>query len=139
MSLKNYFKTATGTGVLATADKEGKVDAAVYSRPHIMDDGSLAFIMRERLTYENLKSNPHAAYLFMEQSAHLKGIRLFLNKTGEDADKELIKSMTRRNLTPEQDIAAGPKHVVYFSLEKILSLVGGNEIAIETVSEEDLL
>jgi len=39
--------------------------------------------------------------------------------------------MTRRNLTPEEDKAAGPKHIVYFNLEKILSLVGGNEIDME--------
>jgi len=39
--------------------------------------------------------------------------------------------MTRRNLTPEKNKAAGPKHIVYFNLEKILSLVGGNEIEME--------
>ena len=54
-----------------------------------------------------------------------------MKKTGEDTNEELISRMTRRNLTPEQDKAAGPKHIVYFSLEKILSLVGGNEIDME--------
>ena len=65
MSLKQYFETASGTGVLSTADAGGKVDAAIYSTPHVMDDGSVAFIMRERLTHENLRSNPFAAYLFL--------------------------------------------------------------------------
>jgi hypothetical protein len=128
MTLKEYFNITRGTGVLATADNEGRTDAAIYSRPHIMDDGSLAFIMRERLSLNNLQSNPYATFLFMEHDAHIKGMRLFMKKTGEDTNEELISRMTRRNLTPEEDKAAGPKHIVYFNLEKILSLVGGNEI-----------
>ena len=128
MTLKEYFNNTRGTGVLATADNEGRTDAAIYSRPHIIDDGSLAFIMRERLSLNNLQSNPYATFLFMEQAAHINGIRLFMKKTGEDTNEELISSMTRRNLTPEKDKAAGPKHIVYFNLEKILALVGGNEI-----------
>jgi hypothetical protein len=133
MTLKEYFHNTRGTGILATADNEGRTDAAIYSRPHIMDDGSLAFIMRERLSFNNLQSNPHATFLFMEQAAHLKGLRLFMKKTGEDANHELISSMTRRNISPEEDKAAGPKHIVYFSLEKALALVGGKEIDIETL------
>ena len=131
MTLKEYFNNKRGTGVLATADNEGRTDAAIYSRPHIMDDGSLAFIMRERLSLKNLQSNPYATFLFMEHDAHIKGLRLFMEKTGEDTNEELISSMTRRNLPPEKDKAAGPKHIVYFSLEKVLSLVGGNEIEME--------
>jgi hypothetical protein len=30
MALKDYFEEQKGTGVLATADSSGKVDAAVY-------------------------------------------------------------------------------------------------------------
>ena len=131
MTLKEYFNNTMGTGVLATADSEGRTDAAIYSRPHIMDDGSLAFIMRERLSLNNLRSNRYATFLFMEHEAHLRGLRLFMEKTGEDTNEELISRMTRRNLSPEEDKAAGPKHIVYFNLEKILSLVGGNEIEME--------
>jgi len=131
MTLKEYFHNTRGTGVLATADNEGRTDAAIYSRPHIMDDGSLAFIMRERLSLNNLQSNSYATFLFMEHEGRIKGIRLFMKKTGEDTNEELISRMTRRNLTPEEDKAAGPKHIVYFSLEKILPLVGGNEIDME--------
>jgi hypothetical protein len=133
MTLKEYFNSTRGTGILATADSAGRTDAAIYSRPHIMDDGSLAFIMRERLSYNNLQSNPYATFLFMENGAHLKGMRLFIKKTGEDTDEELINRMTRRNLSPEKDKAAGPKHIVYFSLQKTLELVGGKEIDIETL------
>lgn len=124
MSLKKYFESVSGTGVLATADGSGKVDAAIYSTPHVMDDGTVAFIMRERLTHENLQSNAFAAYLFMEDVPGHKGLRLFLKKIREDEDPDLIRSMTRRNLKPEVDAQKGPKHLVYFSVEKVLPLIG---------------
>ena len=125
MDLKSYFTTRRGIGVLSTADAQGKVDAAVYARPHVMEDGTLAMIMRERLTHKNLQVNPYAAYLFIEQSSGYQGVRLFLKKVREDDDAELIESMTRRTLTDQEDQAKGPKFIVYFAVEKILNLIGG--------------
>ena len=31
MTLAEYFRSMNGTGILATADADGKVDAAIYS------------------------------------------------------------------------------------------------------------
>ena len=63
--MHDYFENTTGNGVLATADAQGKVNQAVFSRPHVMEDGTAAFIMPHRLTHKNLQENPYAAYLFM--------------------------------------------------------------------------
>jgi hypothetical protein len=127
MTLKEYFDSSNGIGILSTADSAGRVDAAVYSTPHVFDDGILAFVMRERLTHLNLLSNPHAAFLFIESAAGYRGIRLFLKKLNEETDSALIAQMTRRNLTPEEDQQKGPKFLVYFSVEKILPLIGSGE------------
>lgn len=54
MNLSEYFEKPEGLGVLATADASGKVDVAVYARPHFMDDNTIAFIMADRLTHTNL-------------------------------------------------------------------------------------
>jgi hypothetical protein len=124
MKLQEYFTSRSGTGVLSTADAGGKVDAAIYSTPQVMDDGTVAFIMRERLTHENLKSNSYAAYLFLEDAPGHKGIRLFLKMVREDDNAELIATMTRRHLRPEVDALKGPKHLVYFAVEKVLPLIG---------------
>jgi hypothetical protein len=127
MILKEYFNNSSGIGILSTADSAGKVDSAVYSTPHVFDDGTLAFVMRERLTHLNLQSNPYAAFLFIESASGYRGIRLFLRKVKEETDSTLIAQMTRRNLTPEEDKQKGPKSLVYFSIEKILPLIGGGE------------
>jgi len=127
MKLKEYFEKTNGVGVLSTADAEGKVDAAIYSTPHIFDDGTVAFIMRERLTHDNLQSNPYAAFLFIENGPGHRGLRLFLKKVKEDSDSELISKMTRRHLSPEEDKELGPKFLVYFKVQKLLQLIGSAE------------
>lgn len=131
MQLKEYFENNKGVGVLSTADLQGKVDAAIYARPHVMDDGTIAFIMRDRLTHQNVAQNPYAIYLFIENAVGYKGARLFLKKVKEDDDAELIKKMTRRCLSPEDDAAKGPKFIVYFKIEKALKLIGGESLDID--------
>ena len=128
MDLKEYFANRTGTGVISTADANGRVDSAIYSRPHLLADGSLAMIMRERLTHKNLQENPYAAYLFIETGTGHHGVRLFLKKIGEDENQALIQQLTRRSLTAEEDQAKGRKFMVYFAVEKTLSLIGAEEL-----------
>lgn len=125
MNLAEYFETAKGRGILATADSEGRVDAAVYSRPHIIDEKTVAFIMRDRLTHANVQSNPHAAYLFMEEgSGGYKGIRLFLTKVSEEQDTERLYSLRRpdHNALKETKEERGALFLVFFTVDKILPL-----------------
>ena len=121
MSLKQYFEDTKGIGILATADGDGKVDAAVYARPNVMDDDSLAFIMRDRLTHHNLQSNSNATYLFVENGPGYKGKRLYLTKVSEEQDTELLASLRKRQYIDEKDEA---KYLVLFKLTKELPLIG---------------
>jgi hypothetical protein len=121
MEPKEYFENTEGSGVLATADVEGKVDAAVYARPHFMEDETIAMIMRDRLTHNNLQSNPHACYLFIEKGPGYKGKRLFLTKLREEQDSELLQSLRRRQYIDEKDET---KYLVFFKADKVLPLVG---------------
>jgi hypothetical protein len=121
MKLKEYFENTQGLGVLATADSDGKVDAAVYSRPHVMEDGTLAFIMRDRLTHHNLQSNPRATFLFKEDGAGYKGKRLFLTKVREEENTQLLESLRRRQYIDKNDES---RFLVFFTLDKELPLIG---------------
>jgi hypothetical protein len=126
VNLKEYFTTTNGRGILSTADGNGLVDAAVYSRPHVIDDHTIAFIMRDRLSHANLQSNPHAAYLFMEEgSGGYKGIRLYLTKTSEEQDTERLYSMRRRshNELNESREQRGPLFLVFFNVDRVRPLV----------------
>lgn len=125
MDLKEYFDTVKGTGVLATADSDGNVDAAIYARPHVMDDGTLAFIMAGHLSHENLQSNPHAAYLYIEAGEGYKGKRLYLTKVKEETDAERIAALRRRATPGGYDSSEGKQRfLVHFRLDRIRPLVG---------------
>ncbi len=123
MNLYEYFENTEGTGVLATADINGNVDAAIYARPHVIDEQTVAFIMNERLSYQNVSSNPKAAYLFLEATAGYKGKRLYLTKIKEETDKEVIDSMRRRKTEKYQE-GDSKKYLVYFRVERIRALTG---------------
>ena len=124
MKLHDYFEKTKGRGVLATADADGRVDAAVYARPHVIDDQTVAFIMLERLTHNNLQSNPHAAYLFMEDGPKYAGQRLFLTKVKEEKNSELLDSIRRRSYP---DLKGKVEYLVYFKIDKVLPLIGAGE------------
>jgi len=124
MELTEYFKNIEGLGVLATADGDGKVNSAVYARPHVMEDGSLAFIMRDRLTHKNIKSNPHATYLFKEDGPGYKGKRIYLTKIREEENSPLIDSLSRRTYRSDES-SKESKFLVYFKLEMERPLIGG--------------
>jgi hypothetical protein len=123
LNLKEYFQRATGQGVLATADARGNVDAALYARPHVMEDGAIAFIMAHRLSRQNLLSNPKAAYLFIEsreKKSESDGIRLYLTMIREDTNPERVESLRRK----QRDDDGTGRSVVYFSVDRVRPLTG---------------
>ena len=126
MKLKNYFENTNGLGVLSTADNHGKVNSAIYSRPHVMEDGSLAFIMRDRLTHTNTELNSHAVYLFREDSPEYNGKRLYLTKIREEQDPGLIDSLSRRSYLADKDRRES-RFLVYYKLDRERPLVGSIE------------
>jgi hypothetical protein len=124
MDLKAYFDQAKGHGVLATADASGRVNLAIFGRPHVMEDNSLAFIMPHRLTHNNLESNPQAAYLFLEAGPGYKGKRLYLTKIREEQDTDLLYSLRRKTYSDEREKQEGPRFLVFFRVNQVLPAVG---------------
>ncbi len=123
MSLAEYFENIKGLGVLATSDCEGNVDIAVYSRPYIIDEKTIALSMLEKLSYSNIQSNPKAAYMFVEQGEGYAGKRLHLTRTGEEKDEERIKQI-RQQHSKAKDYDEKVRHLIYFTVDKIRPLVG---------------
>ena len=123
MDLKEYFKNTKGIGMFATADTDGRVDAAIYARPYIMEDGLLAFIMRDRTTHTNTKANPHATFLFKEEGTGYKGKRLYLIKVKEESNAEIIESFRRRSYLVDKD-SEESTFLVYFKVYKERPLIG---------------
>jgi hypothetical protein len=126
MNLSDYFENMQGTSILATSNSAGQVDLAIYSRPHFTDEETVAFIMRAHLTHENLQSNPHAAYMFIEEGTGYKGKRLYLTKLCEETDPELIDSFRRKG-GKNKAKSDEKSFLVYFHIDRIRPLVGDND------------
>ena len=126
MNLKKYFESKKGIGVLSTADEKGKVNAALYSKPHIIDDKHVAFIMADRLTHANTEKNPFATFLFKEDGSGYKGKRLYLKKKSETENQELIASTCKIEYAGR---ICEPRYLkktflVTFSVQSVLPLLG---------------
>ncbi len=122
MSLANYFENVKGMGILGTADPEGKVDLAIYARPQVIDEETVAFIMGDHLSHRNVAANPHAAYLFLEDTEGYNGLRMHLTKTLEETDPHRIAALRRRSRVAE-DFAATDGFLVQFKVDEVRPLV----------------
>jgi hypothetical protein len=124
MNLSDYFDKVQGLGILATSDSDGMVDLAIYAKPHVIDQTTVAFVMRERLSHENLKSNPQAAYMFVEQGEGYAGKRLYLTKIREETNTSVVEMFRKK----QPDICAADddsnKYLVHFQVDDIRPLVG---------------
>lgn len=127
MTLQEYFDQTRGMGILATAGAGGRVNAAVYGRPHVQEDETVAFVMADRLSHLNLQFNPHAVYLFREEGAGYHGKRLYLAKEREEKDSPLIDQIRRRTDDASEPYKPGARYLVFFRVEKVLPLVGDTE------------
>lgn len=124
MSLSDYFENVQGLGILATADSNGNVDLAIYARPHVIDDTTVAFIMRERLTRQNLKSNPRAAYMFLARGEGYSGKRLYLTKIREETNTSVVEMFRKKQPEIYASYDDSNKYLVHFRVDDIRPLVG---------------
>jgi hypothetical protein len=123
MKLAELFPEG-GRGVIATADAKGVINTAIYATPHIVDEETLAWGMTEGRTYANLRSNPHAAYLYMAPSRGFSGWRLNLELKELRDEGELLEKIrenTAKLVSPQAGAAV--KHVGYFKVTEIRSLI----------------
>jgi len=126
MDLANYFESTEGHGVLATADADGNVDAALYARPHVLEDGTVGLIMRERVSYHNVTANPKVAYLFLEKGPGYKGIRLYMTMLREETDPTLIAELRRRPHGSGSEPSGEEARLVIFQVDHTRPLTGGS-------------
>lgn len=125
MNLREYFDEKTGHGIIATADAKGRVGIAVYAKPYVVEDGLIAFIMADHQSYANVRSNPSAAYLFLETGGQYDGKRLYLTKIREAAGSDIDDpELATRFEKATREYRDERLSLVYFKVDKVLPLVG---------------
>ncbi len=77
MKLSEYLG-AGGSGVIATADRDGTINTAIYAVPHVVDEETVVWGITEGRTYRNLRENPNAAFLHQAPGDGAAGVRMTL-------------------------------------------------------------
>lgn len=122
MDLQKYFEGTKGIAILSTANSDGDVNSAVYSRPHILEDGNVGFVMNDRRSFKNVQSNPKASLLFVEAGDGYKGLRLYLKKNDATDEQEVVEKYRRHHSSGEGSDCA--KYFVRFEIVESRKLVG---------------
>ncbi len=123
MNLSELF-THPGLGVMSTSSSDGKVNSAVYARPHVIDETTLVWGMTDKRTYQNISRNRHAAFLFKENGHGFSGVRLALEliRTEEEGELlDLIKQNTDDIVGP--GAGASVTHAAWFKVVEVRDLV----------------
>lgn len=123
MNLAELF-THSGLGVMSTSSPEGKVNSAVYARPHVIDGTTVVWGMTDKRTYQNLTRNRHAAYLFKTSSPGFSGVRLALELIRTEEEGELlatIKANTDEIVGP--GAGAAVTHAAWFRVTEVRDLI----------------
>jgi hypothetical protein len=94
--LMEYFNKQPRIGTLSTANREGKVDSAVFGSPRMTDEKTVVVALGKDRTLEYLQENPYAVYLIMEPGASImdwKGVRVYLKMTESATSGEMLESI----------------------------------------------
>lgn len=123
MDLAKLFEEP-GIGIMATADRQGLVNAAVYARPHVIDATTLVWGMTDRRTFHNVAENPHAAYLFKLSVPGFRGVRLGLERIRVENEGEML-TIIKRNTDAIVGPGAGSAvtHAVWFRVTETRPLI----------------
>ena len=82
--LMELFNKYPRIGALATANKQGDVNVAVFGSPQMVDENTVIMGIGENRSYRNLQRNPKAVFIVMEPGETVmdwKGARVYLEAT----------------------------------------------------------
>ncbi|MGB4578539.1 MAG: pyridoxamine 5'-phosphate oxidase family protein [Methanoculleus sp.] len=125
--LMEYFNKQPRIGVLSTASRDGKVDAAVFGSPQMADEETVIVALGENRTYEYLRENPHAVFTIVESGetiADWKGLRVYLRMKEHASSGEMFETYKRDLARAVGEEAAAMIHAVAtFEVDEIRPLV----------------
>ena len=91
--LMDIFNKYPRIGALATSNKEGDVNAAVFGSPRMMDENTVVMGIGQNRSFRNLQRNPRAVFIVMEPGETVmdwKGARVYLEAVDMETEGEFF-------------------------------------------------
>jgi hypothetical protein len=125
--LMELFNKYPRIGALATANKEGDVNVAVFGSPRMVDENTVVMGIGENRSYRNLQRNPKAVFIVMEPGETImdwKGVRVYLEAVDLVSEGEFY-DQTKQNLAKAAGVQA-PKMIqaaIRFKITEVRPIV----------------
>ena len=123
----DYFNKQPRIGLLSSANKEGKVDAAIFGSPMMLDEKTVVMGLGENRTFEYLQENPNAVYTIVEQGETImdwKGLRVYLKMKEYATSGETLEIYKKQVAKVAGEDAAAMIHAtVTFEVTEVRPLV----------------
>jgi hypothetical protein len=97
--LMDYFNKQPRIGLLSTANREGRVDAAIFGSPMMVDEKTVVMGLGQNRTFEYLQENPNAVYTIVESGETImdwKGLRVYLKMKEYATSGETLETYRRQ-------------------------------------------
>lgn len=125
--LMEYFNKQPRIGILSTASREGKVDAAIFGSPMMVDEKTVVMGLGKNRTFEYLQENPNAVYLIVEEGETImdwKGLRVYLKMKEYATSGEMLETYRKQIAKVAGEDAAAMVHAsVMFEVAEIRPLI----------------
>ncbi|PLX40824.1 MAG: pyridoxamine 5-phosphate oxidase [Deltaproteobacteria bacterium] len=130
VSVKELVNDPKRVGVMATTNRAGEPNAAVFGSPYMPDDLTLVMGLGETRTAQNLLESGKATFLSIlpgESSADTKGTRLYLKVRVMEKEGPNLEEIRQKIAAVAGPGAAGRiKYAVFFDVEATRPLIDWN-------------
>jgi hypothetical protein len=98
-SVMKMFNKQTRIGALATSNKNGDVNTAVFGSPRMIDENTVIMAIGENRSLQYLQENPKASFIVVEPGdapTEWKGARIYLELESFERYGELLDSFREK-------------------------------------------
>jgi len=124
--LMDYFNKKPRLGTLSTSSKDGKVNAAFFGSPYMVDEKTIIMGLTKNRTLAYLQENPEAVFMIMEPGKTLpewKGVRIYVKMADCSTAGEKLEKIRAKIAAVAGEEAAKIIHAaVMFQVQEIRPL-----------------
>lgn len=125
--LMALFNKRPRVGALATANKLGDVNVAVFGSPQMMDENTVVMAIGENRSFRNLQRNPKAAFIVIEPgetAMDWNGVRVYLEAIDMETSGEFYQQIKHNIAKAASQKAADMIHAaIRFRITEVRPLV----------------
>jgi hypothetical protein len=126
-AVMKMFNRQSRIGALATSNKNGDVNAAVFGSPQMIDEETIIMAIGDNRSFQYLQENPKASFIVIEPGetmAQWKGVRLYLEVSEFERYGEVLDSLRERIRKVAGDTSANAiKAAIRFKVVDVRPLI----------------